>query len=184
MGVAVAQDIRGLIELSDTVITVGRAVEDTGGAVSSLGSVPLVGDRVGPVGESVTQAGRSAVESGVSSRDSVRRTGTLLGLSIALIPTLPVLLGYVPRRVAVIRRRRALVDALRHDRGRDVEAYLAVRALIDLPLDRLPRRGDLAFRDLVEGRHTELAQAELAWLGIDPAALGAEPDEPPRGSTV
>lgn len=166
MGASVAQDVRGLIELSDTVTAVGRAVDETGGVVESLDGVPLLGERVAPVGRSIAEAGRAAVESGEQSRASVRRTATLLGLSIALIPTLPVLVVYLPRRVAAVRRRRALVQALSHGRAQDVEAYLAFRALLDLPLERLPRRGKRAFDDLIAGRHRELAEAELQWLGI------------------
>jgi hypothetical protein len=174
LGVAVAQEVGGLAGLSDTAGEVGQAVEQTGGAIGTLSDVPLVGDRVGEAGETVSEAGRSAVASARESRESVERTSTLLGMSIALIPTIPVVLAYLPRRLAARRTRREVADALAHGRSEDVRPYLAMRALSRLPLERLPRRGDLALADLAAGRYGELAEAELRHMGIDAPAVDGE----------
>ena len=106
MGFAVAEDLRGLSRLSDTAARVGIAVQDTGRAMESLSQLPVVGEQIAPAAKSVTEAGASAIESAEETRASVRRTSVLLGLSIALMPTLPVALFYLPRRRAVRRERR------------------------------------------------------------------------------
>jgi hypothetical protein len=49
----------------------------------------------------------------------------LLGISIALIPSAPVLLLYLPRRLAVARERRALTRALSGGRTPELDELLA-----------------------------------------------------------
>lgn len=99
MGLAVAQDIRGLRHLSQTVSSVGLAAEDTGRALRALSQLPLVGDEVAVSAASIEQAGARAIESGRRSRRSIDRTSILLGISIILIPIAPVLLIYLPPRL-------------------------------------------------------------------------------------
>ena len=171
MGFTISDDIRGLTELSGTLRTVGHAMVQTGDTVAALESLPIVGDRAATGADTIRAAGASAVESARTSGDSVRRSALLLGLSVALIPTLPVLLLHVPRRVAAIRRRRSLLAALAAGRGDDIAPYLALRALVELPLEALPRRGERGLADVLAGRHDELAAMQLRWLDIDPARL-------------
>jgi hypothetical protein len=163
MGIQVAQDIRGLIHTSDTITRVGAAVEETGRALGGLGAIPLAGDRLAEPARDIAEAGRSAVESGRASRRSVQRTGTLLGLSIALIPTLPIALFYVPRRVSALRQRSRVERLLSEGGRRGLQGCLALRAVINLPVEEL---GDQAWEELVRGEHSRLAELELARIGV------------------
>jgi hypothetical protein len=169
LAVLVAREVRDLRGLSDTVVTAGVAVEQTGGLVRTLGSIPFVGDRVAAVADQVEAAGRSAQLSGRESRQTTHDLSILLGLSIGLIPTLPLLGLYLPLRWTWTREARAVKRALRRapDDPRLTE-FLARRAVATFPYDRLLAVTDDPYRDLEQGRHGALAQLELRRLGVQP----------------
>lgn len=163
MGFAVAHELRGIADLSDTVGGVGRAVTSVG---DSLRGLPLVGDQMSGPADQLQQAGRDAVASAQSARTSARRVGTLLGISIALIPTLPLLALYVPGRLAAAQERRSLRRAIGRGRSPELDELLARRALVHLPYHRLRRVSSDPLVDLRRGEHRALADAELEWFGI------------------
>jgi hypothetical protein len=165
MGVTVGHEVRGLGELSGTVDRLGRAVIAVGGVVAEL---PLVGDRVAGAAGEITGAGRNAVASAGEARESARSVGLLLGISIALIPSSPVLLLYLPRRLALARERRALRLALIGGRTPELDRLLAERAVIHLPYHRLRQVSEDPYGDLCAGRHRPLADAELRRFGVPP----------------
>jgi hypothetical protein len=163
----VAREVRALRELSDTVVTAGVAVEDTGRLLGSLQDVPFVGDRVGEAAASVREAGESAQVSGRDSRETTENLSVLLALAIGLIPTLPLLGLYVPLRLTWMRESRAIRRSLAsapEDRVRD--EYLARRAIGNLSYLDLQAASKDPFRDLDEGRFKALADLELARLGL------------------
>jgi hypothetical protein len=80
LALIVATEVRGLGDLSRTVITAGSAVEQSGEALGSLEQLPIVGEQVAAPAERVIEAGRQAQESGRSSRESIRRLAVLLGV--------------------------------------------------------------------------------------------------------
>jgi hypothetical protein len=164
VGFAVAQEVKGLSEISDTVATVGRATTAVGETIRAL---PVVGGSFEEPAEDISAAGREAVRSAQDARESAGSVATLLGLSIALIPTLPVLLLYVPGRIAGGRERRALARAVADGREPWVEELLARRALVHLPVRRLRAVSDDPLADVRQGRHSALATAELEWFGVD-----------------
>jgi hypothetical protein len=164
VGLAVAREVRGLAEVSDTAATVGRATITVGETIRDL---PLVGDSLADPGEQIQAAGREAVTSAGEARDSANTLGTLLGLSIALIPSLPVLLLYLPGRVSGARERRALARVVARGREPWVDELLARRALVHLPYRRLRRVSEDPLADLRAGRHAALASAELEWFGVE-----------------
>jgi hypothetical protein len=163
-GVVVAQEVRGLAELSDTASQLGEAVVTVGETVQAL---PLIGEQVAEPAGAVREAGEDAVASARSARESARRVGVLLGVSIAAIPTLPVLLFYLPMRIGIARERRALKRAVATGGHPAVDEVLAWRAVTHLPYRKLRRVSDDPARDLEDGEHVALADAELAWFGID-----------------
>ena len=126
----------------------------------------MVGDRLAEPAASLERAGRQAVESAEASRRNARRVGVLVGLSIAVIPTLPVLVLYVPERVVFARDRRAVRRALARGAGSALDEVLALRAVTGLPYHRLRDVSADPARDLADGRHGPLAEAELARLGL------------------
>jgi hypothetical protein len=170
VGASIAFEIRGLSRLSDTVGDVGRAVERTGSALAGMSGLPLVGDRVREPAEAISAAGRSATESARESRASVRDVSVLLGVSIAVIPSVPVLLLYVPQRISLSRERRwlrrAVARAVDHGGDPHLEALLARRALENLPYHRLHQVSRDPEADVERGRHAALAAAELHRIGV------------------
>ncbi len=178
LALQVAQEVRGLAELSTTVSRVGTAVEESGRVLSGLGELPLgLGDRLEEPARRIEEAGRSAVSSGSSSRDSVESLSVLLGLALAVIPSLPVFGFYLPLRLGYVRERRALLGAIASARGHALEEFLARRAVERLSYRRLRRVSAEPWRDLAEGRYRQLACAELERFGLGVGVL-----ERPRGS--
>ncbi len=100
IGVRTAQEVQGLRELSDTMVDVGQAVRSSGAAIGTLTDLPLVGDRLQEPSSRIVRAGESAIASGRTSRTSVQNLSVLLGVSIAVIPIVPlaVLVGVLLRR--------------------------------------------------------------------------------------
>ncbi len=168
VGVQVAHEVDGLSRLSDTVATVGRAVDSSGQALESIAGIPLVGDRVRGPAARVREAGRSALASGRRSRESVHNLSPLLGFAVALIPTVPLLAIYLPLRVVGLRERRAVIRLVREHRDDPrLSRLLAQRALSRLSY------GDLAAATLdanggdpARGSTELLAAAELARVGV------------------
>ena len=167
LALLVGREVRNLRELSDTVVTAGVAVEQTGGLVRTLENVPFLGGRVSGVADQVEAAGRSAQESGRDSRDSTENLSVLLALCIGLIPTLPLLGLYLPLRWTWTHEARAVRRALRI-RPEDplLTEFLARRAVVNFSYDRLLAVSQQPYRDLEEGRHEALARLELERLGI------------------
>jgi hypothetical protein len=157
-GIVVSREVRGLAELSDTAAQTGRAAMAVGEAVRAL---PLVGEGVRQAADEVSAAGEEALSSAGSARANARRVGDLLGVAIATIPTLPIVLLYVPARISATRERRDLEAALATGRREAVEQLLALRAAARLPLRELMDVSDDPAGDLAGGRHHRLAEAEL-----------------------
>ena len=167
LAVLVAREVRDLRELSDTVIVSGVAVENTGDLVASLESIPFVGERVVDVAIQVREAGVSAQESGEESRDSAENLSVLLGLSIGLIPTLPLLGLYAPLRLAWTRDARSVRAALAaNPADPTLKEFLARRAVANLPYGDLLAVSRDPYGDLSGGRFDVLAARELERLGL------------------
>jgi hypothetical protein len=164
IGVVVAFEVRGLADLSDAAGKAGRAIIAVGDAVQEL---PIVGAQVEEPARAVREAGAETVASSRSARASARRVGVLLGLSIAAIPSLPVLLLYLPARLATARERRALRRAVATGAHPSVDKLLALRAITHLPYRALRAVSDDPVGDVARGDHAALADAELRWFGIE-----------------
>jgi hypothetical protein len=167
LALLVGREVRHLRELSDTVVTAGAAIEQTGGLVRGLGNIPFVGGQVSSVAAQVEAAGRSAQVSGRDSRDSTENLSVLLALSIGLIPTLPLLGLYLPLRWTWMQDARAVRRALRRAPNDPLLVeFLARRAVSNFPYDTLLAVTPEPFRDLEAGRYEKLARLELERLGI------------------
>lgn len=167
LAAAIAYELYALRDLSGTVVKTGTAVATTGQALHALGSLPLVGGGLGSLGDQVRAAGESAVATGHSSRGTTTDLAILIGIAIALIPSVPVLAVYVPLRRAWRAERRSLARALAELRDDPLlEQYLARRALETLPFHRLRAITAEPWADVAAGRYRDLADAELARLGL------------------
>jgi hypothetical protein len=89
IGVRTAQEVQGLRELSDTMVDVGQAVRSSGQTIGTLTDLPFVGERLNEPSTRIVRAGESAIASGRASRESVANLSLLLGVSIAVIPIVP-----------------------------------------------------------------------------------------------
>ena len=98
LGVVVGREVQGLESLADTTVKAGHALDSAGQALEEVGRLPLVGGNVAAVAAQTREAGQSAVESGRESRDSIHDLSILLAFAIAIVPSLPYVLLYVPLR--------------------------------------------------------------------------------------
>lgn len=168
MGVAVGYEVNALRTISHTVVASGKAVQTTGNALGALGGIPFVGSRLRPLAGQVAAAGASAQASGGSIATTIDALAVLLGIAVGLIPTLPLLVLYLPLRRSWKRDRIAVSHAVAQWDGEPgLEEFLARRALAHLPyheLRELAADGSHAFEDDARDR---LAAAELHRLGLD-----------------
>jgi hypothetical protein len=172
LGVAIGFEVRDLTGLSHTVIVDGRAVRSLGHTLGALGSVPLVGGTIGHAARQVQQAGASAVAGGQSSASSVRALSVLLAVAVALLPSVPVVVFYLPLRLERRRESRALREALsRYGGDPAFQDFLARRALVSLSYHRLREQTPHPWSAAADGDRRNLAVAELRRLGLDPALL-------------
>jgi len=161
-----AYEVAALRTLSHTVVKAGTATESTGHALAAVGHLPFVGGQISHLAAQAVAAGASARTSGAATAATIDRLAVLLGVAIALIPTVPLLALYVPLLLSWRRDRKAVRNAVaRWDGEPDLESYLAHRALAHLRFDELRKLG----YDGTAGSpaNAELAAAELRRLGLD-----------------
>lgn len=167
LGALTGYQVWSLAGLSDTAEISARAADQAGRALQGLSQIPLVGEQPGELGTQVREAAAEVQRSAGATRQDVRRLAVLLGLVIFLVPSTPVMGLYLPARW----RRRREVAAVRAHLGADgpdepLQAYLAQQALANLTYAELLRVTRDPARDVAEGRHSRLAAAELARLGL------------------
>jgi hypothetical protein len=161
-----AYEVAALRTLSHTVVKAGAATESTGHALSAIGRLPFVGSRISQLAAQAVAAGASARASGASTATTIDQLAVLLGIAIALIPTVPLLGLYLPLRISWRRDRNAVRRAIaRWDGEPGLQAFLAQRAVAHLPFEELRELG----YDGSPGSppDAELAAAELHRLGLD-----------------
>lgn len=160
-----AYEVAALRALSHTVVKAGAATESTGHALAAIGQLPFVGGRIANLAAQAVAAGASARSSGASTATTIDQLAVLLGIAIALIPTVPVLALYVPLLLSWRRDRKAVRRAVAQWDGEpELEAFLARRALAHMRFDELRELG----YGSADGSppNAELAAAELRRLGL------------------
>lgn len=172
LAVAIGLELSGLTSLSHTAIVTGQAVENVGRSLAVLGNVPVVGGSLGGVAHQVQVAGASVVNGGASSQSSIHTLSVLLAIVVALVPSVPVFGFYLPVRLDLRREAEALrAAATLHGADPEFQAFLARRAIDSLGYHRLRQVAALPWTEPSAASTAELAAAELARLGIDPALL-------------
>lgn len=167
IGVEIAHQVNGLGHLATTVQRAGQAAVASGDALRTLSGIPLIGGSLGSTAHRVIAAGQSAVANGQLGRGSVSDLATLLGVAVALIPSIPVIAVYAPLRIGRARERLEVGAALQEAGGDpELEAFLARRALETLPYRRLRRLVRRPWDSLDSRQRAELAAAELQRLGL------------------
>lgn len=166
----------GLGDVTDAARQAASGTDQAGRAVEQLGDLPLVPDRVGELGVSIRESAASLDVRALDARSSIHRLAVALAVAVFALATSPVWLVHLPLRARRARTVRAVRAFLGHPvaPGR-AEAWLAQRAVVHLPPDRLLAITDDPVGDLAVGRHDALARAELARLGMSPSLLGPAP---------
>lgn len=172
LGVAVGTFVERLGAVGDGLEDAGQAIGRAGEAVGQLSDVPLVGEGFSDVAAEIQGVGRDTVARGRSVEDDVDRLALLIGMSLSLGPTLPILAVWLPPRVSRERERRALRTSLRRGDGAAL-AYLANRAVATRLFRELRAVSDDPIADLAAGRYEALASLELDHLSLRSSAPSA-----------
>lgn len=98
MGIWTRHEVASLRQLGTTVVKSGTAVKQTGDALQGLRAIPFVGGDVARIGRQVSAAGVDARRSGRSSQGTVGDLATLLGVAIAVVPSVPMIALYLLAR--------------------------------------------------------------------------------------
>jgi hypothetical protein len=165
LGVAVGTFVERLGAVGEGLEDAGRAIGRAGEAVGQLSDVPLVGEGFSEVAAEIQGVGQDTVTRGRSVEEDVDRLALLVGMSLALGPTLPILAVWLPPRVSRERERHALRTSLRRGDGAAL-AYLANRAVATRRFRELRAVSDDPIADLAAGRHEALATLELDHLAL------------------
>lgn len=92
IGLWTGYELWQLSELGGAVAETGRALGSVGGALQDLGSTPLVGERTEELGSQVMASSADIVTEAEGAQASLRSLAVLLGLTVALLPSVPAVL--------------------------------------------------------------------------------------------
>jgi hypothetical protein len=165
VGIAVGTFVERLSAVGEGLADAGAAIGRAGDAVDRLADVPLVGEGFSAVAGEIDGVASDTVARGRAVEEDVDRLAVLIGAALALAPTLPVLVIWVPPRVARERERHALRTSLRRRDGAAL-AYLANRAVATRPFRELRAVSADPVAELAAGRHEALASLELEHLSL------------------
>ena len=166
VGVWTAYEIWQLTDLAEGAADSGRSLQAVSETLAHLQGVPVLGDAATSLANRVGQTADKIIAAGQQADNSIRGLAILIGLAVGIGPSGPVLLFYLPARWHRRAERRDVAAALTRGEDAALQAYLASRAVDTLPLSDLLGVSDDPRRDLEEGRHLRLAEAELARLGL------------------
>lgn len=153
---------------------IGRSVEDAGeglrttmaDAASTLGGVPLLGDAAAAPFEEASRVGASLAASGQDQQRFTTTLGITVGLIVALLPIALVLVVWLRRRLAFMRRARRTAALAATPEGRDLLALRALLASPPRPLLALASDPADGWRSRDPRVLSELADLELRSAGV------------------
>lgn len=165
VGYALGRTVNELSGLSDGVIGAGEGVADAAGVLGGFADVPIVGSGIQAIADRIDAIGRGVVDQGEASKDVIFNVSLLIGLVVALGPTVPPIAVWLVIRAPLARERRRIGRAL--DGGDPgIEGYLAMRAATRFSYARLSSVTIDPWGDLHAGRHEGLAALEIGRLGL------------------
>ena len=167
VGAATGYLIWQVTSLSDGVLAAGRALHTAGSALQDLSGTPLIGERTGELGNQVVDTAARVEAGGARAMTSLHGLAVLIGIAVSLGPLSPVLVVYLPRRLAWRREVREVAAALQSPDLHDAAVHqLARRAVSNLGLLELLAITPDPEADISAGRSRSLARAELHRLGL------------------
>ena len=164
--------VHGAVE---SVAVLGTGVREAGSSVSggfdaaadAVDGTPVVGDELGGAlrgaGE---ETGGNVEELGRRGEDAVDRLATILGLTTFALPSLVLLVLYLPARVELARRVSAADRVLRVDLSPEGRRLVAMRAAFSLPYGQLLAYTPDPLGDLAAERYDALVAAALEDAGL------------------
>ncbi len=165
-----AEAARSIRAGGQTMIQGGRDLGD------ALAGLPLVGAQARDlVRATFAEAGRPLSDFGTELEQFIVLVATVLSVVLALVALVPWLTRYLPWRWERLRRLRAADRAIRpYPTGDEapIARVLAMRAITRLDWATLLEHTPDPLGDWTSGRHDRLVQAELASVGLRPAAAG------------
>ena len=102
IGVWTGYELWQLGDLGATVADSGRALDAAGTGLQSLGAIPVVGEQTAELGQQVQTNAKDIVAGAAEAQSRTRRLAVLLGLTVALVPSVPVLAGHLALRRGLI----------------------------------------------------------------------------------
>ena len=165
LGITVGTFVERLGAVGESVEGAGQAIHRAGDAVGRLSEVPLVGEGFEAVANEIRTIGDETVQNGRSVEQDIDTLALLIGVGLAVGPTLPVLAVWIPPRMSRERERRALRRSLKSGDGAAL-AYLAHRAVAGRLFRELRTASDDPVADLAAGRYEALAALELEHLAL------------------
>jgi hypothetical protein len=165
LGITVGTFVERLGSVGESVEGAGHAIHRAGDAVGRLSEVPLVGEGFEAVANEIRTIGNETVQNGRSVEQDIDTLALLIGVGLAVGPTLPVLAVWIPPRMSRERERRALRRSLKSGDGVAL-AYLANRAVAGRLFRELRTASDDPVADLAAGRYEALAALELEHLAL------------------
>ena len=172
IGYTLGRTVNELSGLSDGVIGAGEGVSDAAGALGDFADVPLIGGGIDAIADRIDAIGQGTVQKGEASKETIFNVSLLIGLVIALGPTVPLLAVWLVIRAPLARERRRIGKALDAD-DPGLDGYLALRAATRFPYSRIAGITTDPWGDLQAGRHSALASMELTRLGLTRRAARA-----------
>lgn len=104
VGVLVGIDLHHLDRLAVTLGSSGQALSQTAQALQGFTRLPLVGSDIASAVAHIATTGRSVQANASNTEANVNQLSYLLAVAIAIIPSVPVLVAYVPRRLRSVRQ--------------------------------------------------------------------------------
>lgn len=176
LGMVAGAQVWGLAELHRGLLEAAEALDLTARAIALLGDVPFVGGGADQLADSVRETSGEVRGSARAAREDVRMLAVVVGTSIVALPVLPLVLLYLPMRLARRRELRGLRQLLAGPVDPMLVEHLARAALRRVPYAELRRVSGRPWLDVEQGRHLHLAAAELRRLGVPPPPGWAAPD--------
>lgn len=164
-GISAGRRVDALGAMGDGLVSAGSSIVGVAAWIDGLGDIPLIGEGISAVAGEIAGVGEATIAQGEEAKDSVRRLALSIGATVALAPTLPLLLIWLPFQVAWQRDRSAVRQALAAG-DTNVMAYLAHRVVGSVPYRKLARISPDPYGDLRDGRYEALARVELDRLGL------------------
>jgi hypothetical protein len=154
--------------VTDAIAGAGQSVQNGfGSAADTVNGIPVVGqDLANALQAAGSASGGNVVDLAATGDHAIGQVARILGLLTFAVPTVILLVLYLPMRIAQIRRLSCARRVYLVDDNPERHRLLAMRAAFSLPLDHLLDYTSDPFGDLLRGQHDALVDALLADSGL------------------